>query len=60
MGETEKELQRNPDGNRVELESLDARRAYAAPEVRVLEFRTIIKAGSGRGQDSSNMPQTKP
>jgi hypothetical protein len=60
MGETEKELQKDLDGTREEVESLGARRAYEAPMVTALEFRAVIKAGSGRGQDSLNLPQTRP
>jgi hypothetical protein len=47
MGEAKKEIQTNLEGTRKEAESLDARRVYAAPEVTVLEFESVIKGPSG-------------
>jgi hypothetical protein len=52
MGETEKESQTNPDRTRGEVDSSDARRAYAAPEVTVLDFRSLIKGNGSVTGDS--------
>jgi len=47
MGEAEKEIQTNLDGTPEEVESLDVRRVYVAPEVTVLELGSVIKGPSG-------------
>ena len=57
MGETEKEPQANREGRRKEAESPEARRSYVAPEVTVLEMRTVIKGPSGRLGDQFNSRQ---
>ena len=46
MGETEKEIQTNPEGTRKDVESHHGRRVYAAPEVRVVELKFVIKASA--------------
>ncbi len=51
MGETEREPPAKPEETRSEVESPEARRVYAAPEVTVLEFRTVIKGISGNARE---------
>ena len=57
MGEAEKERQRNLDQARGDVDSLDERRTYEAPEVTVLEFATVIKGGSGPLTDGAGHPR---
>ncbi len=51
MGDTEKDPRAKQEDTRSEVESPKARRAYAAPEVTVLEFRAVIKGTSGRARE---------
>jgi len=55
MGETEREIQTNPEGTRKEAETLDARRVYAAPEVTVLDFESVMQGTSGHNSDFNRL-----
>ncbi len=54
MGETDKEPRAKPEETRSEAEFPKVRRAYAAPEVTVLELESVIKGPTGLRGDQLN------